>query len=146
MVLRCSVLGYLTVCCLAFPVMTIACSMTPQLPLGQNSLSGNTDGQIQSLRGVLRYDPLPAVMSERSYFGEEFFLETAGGKLVLFPSEKVTVEQLQVLQNQSVTLQVVYRQGVRPSGQEMACPVDHRGQCLPRGEGFYVLAIGGSPK
>jgi hypothetical protein len=118
--------------------------------ISKNSKRPNTTSnnlrqpQVQTLQGKLIYEAIPPIRSVRSYKNEEFFLiinPKDSRSLVLRPSEKVSESLLQSFHNRQVQIQVVYREGIRPSHHEVACPLDSNGQCMPQGEGYQVLSI-----
>ncbi|RUR76192.1 thermonuclease family protein [Chlorogloeopsis fritschii PCC 9212] len=97
-----------------------------------------------TLRGKLIYEEIPPVRSSRAYRGDEFFLITNlpnQSRLVLRPSRKVSRAQLQSFHNQQVEITTVYVEATRPSSNQVACPVDTDGQCMPQGNGYQVLSI-----
>ncbi|MBD2336181.1 thermonuclease family protein [Calothrix sp. FACHB-156] len=103
-----------------------------------------TQTKIFSRRGKLIYEEIPPVMSVRAYLGEEFFLisnTSNQSRLVLRPSVQVSRDQLLSFQNQEVEITAEYVEGTRPSPNQIACPLDADGQCMPQGAGYQVLSI-----
>lgn len=117
---------------------------SPQSAENQTSSNNSRKAKIQTLRGKLIYEEIPPVRSVRSYQGEEFFLIKNRNnikRLVLRPSKQVPASKLKSFHNQQVEIKVVYQRGIRPSPNEVACPLDINGQCMPQGEGYQVLSI-----
>jgi hypothetical protein len=117
---------------------------SPQSTETQTTSNNLRKAKTQTLRGKLIYEEIPPVRSVRSYQGEEFFLIINRNKikrLVLRPSKQVPEAKLKSFHNQQVEIKVVYQRGMRPFANEVACPLDINGQCLPQGEGYQVLSI-----
>ncbi len=114
-----------------------------RLGLWQQSSDSTNKPKTYSWRGKLIYEKISPGKSPRAYQGDEFFLiaNPDSSRLVLRSSKAVSHAQLQALHNQQVEITAVYVEGTRPSPNEVACPVDTNGQCMPQGDGYQVLSI-----
>lgn len=98
------------------------------------------DGVVTTLRGTLRYTPVPATMSVEAYLGEELVLVEGDRRWVLSESEKVSRQTLVGLDGKAVTLTALRVPPTAPSPME-AAPLGPDGAPMMRAERWQVLAV-----
>ncbi|HLO89434.1 MAG TPA: hypothetical protein VK203_31105 [Nostocaceae cyanobacterium] len=137
--------GIFTLLISNYPAISCPLSTVVKISNSQNlNINNSMTQKILTFQGLLTYEPLPPGKSVRAYKGEEFFIKTNSmnpERIVLRSSENVSVADLESFHNQQVEITAVYFAGIRPSKNEVACPLDFDGQCMVQGEGYQVLSI-----
>ena len=98
------------------------------------------DGVVTTLRGTLRYTPIPASMSVEAYLGEELVLTDGDRRWVLTESAQVSRQTLVGLDGKVVSLTAQWVAASAPSPME-AAPLGPDGKPLARADRWRVLAV-----